>query len=223
MMEQVMPEIIKSSKNLASQSSCAKKGKKPGRPLGSKNKNRTVVELSKYLQFVQATLKNLLNLVNSDINLVYFLFDGAFGNNDALQMVRQCELHLISKMRYDSALYLPYVGKYSGRGPLRSYEKKLNCRALPKKYLKSASIDGKIRTCIYQVNVWHKLFADMLNVVIVVKTNLKTGQTADVILFSSDLGLAYDKLIEYYQLRFQIEFNLGVPPLRFVMPNNFGD
>jgi putative transposase len=156
---------------------------------------------------VQATLKNLLNLVNSDINLVYFLFDGAFGNNDALQMVRQCELHLISKMRYDSALYLPYVGKYSGRGPLRSYEKKLNCRALPKKYLKSASIDGKIRTCIYQVNVWHKLFADMLNVVIVVKTNLKTGQTAHVILFSSDLGLAYDKLIEYYQLCFQIEFN----------------
>jgi len=224
--------------------------------------NRTVVELSKYLQFVQATLKNLLNLVNSDINFVYFLFDGAFGNNDALQMVRQCELHLISKMRYDSALYLPYVGKYSGRGPLRSYEKKLNCRALPKKYLKSASIDGKIRTCIYQVNVWHKLFADMLNVVIVVKTNLKTGQTAHVIFFSSNLvlcqcsfdgcrsprfilekaqtkvwtptgtrqnkvdrvlGLAYDKLIEYYQLRFQIEFNLGVSPLRFVMPNNFGD
>jgi len=205
-----MPSVIKSSKSLASQSSCAKKGKKLGRPLGSKNKNRTVVELSKYLQFVQATLKNLLNLVNSDINLVYFLFDGAFGNNDALQMVRQCELHLISKMRYDSALYLPYNGKYFGRGPRRKYGKKLNCRALSKKYLKSASIDGKIRTCIYQVNVWHKLFADMLNVVIVVKTNLKTGQTAHVILFSSDIGLAYDKLIEYYQLRFQIEFNLGV-------------
>jgi len=26
-------------------------------------------------------------------------------------------------------------------------------------------------------------------------------------LFSSDLELSYDKLIEYYQLRFQIEFN----------------
>ena len=91
-----MPDVIKSSKNLASESTCAKKNKKPGRPLGSKNKNRQKVVLSKYLQFVQANLKNLLNLVNSDINLVYFIFDGAFGNNEALQMVRQCELHLIS-------------------------------------------------------------------------------------------------------------------------------
>lgn len=30
---------------------------------------------------------------------------------------------------------------------------------------------------------------------------------AHVILFSSDLELTYDNLIEYYQLRFQIEFN----------------
>jgi hypothetical protein len=55
--------------------------------------------------------------------------------------------------------------------------------------------------------LWHKLFADMLNVVIIVKTNLKTGATARVVLFSSDLGLAWDKIIEYYRLRFQIEFN----------------
>ena len=110
-------------------------------------------------------------------------------------------------MRYDSALYLPYTGKYSGRGPRRKYGKKLNCRALAKKYLKSTSIDCDIRTCIYQLNVWHKLFADMLNVVIIVKTHLKTGQAAHVILFGSRLELAYDKLIEYYQLRFQIEFN----------------
>ncbi len=55
--------------------------------------------------------------------------------------------------------------------------------------------------------LWHKLFADMLNVVIIVKTNLKTGATARVVLFSSDLGLTWDKIIEYYRLRFQIEFN----------------
>ena len=88
-------------------------------------------------------------MVNSDISLVYFLFDGAFGNNDALQMVRQCELHLISKMRYDSALYFPYTGKYSGRGRRQKYAKRLNFRALPKKYQKIYSVDGDIRTCIY--------------------------------------------------------------------------
>ncbi len=114
-MEQVMPELVKSSKEKVSKTKKDKKAK-PGRPTGSQNKNRKEVELSKYLQFVQAILKNLLNIVNTDISLVYFMFDGAFGNNDALQMVRQCELHLISKMRYDSALYFPYTGKYSGHG-----------------------------------------------------------------------------------------------------------
>ena len=57
------------------------------------------------------------------------------------------------------------------------------------------------------MRLWHKRFADLLNVVVVVKTNLQTGATAHVVLFSSDLELAYDKLVEYYRLRFQIEFN----------------
>jgi putative transposase len=38
-------------------------------------------------------------------------------------------------------------------------------------------------------------------------TNLKTGQVAPVILFASDLELTDDKLIEYYQWRFQMELN----------------
>jgi putative transposase len=55
--------------------------------------------------------------------------------------------------------------------------------------------------------VWHKKFPDRLNVVILVKTNQRTGARAHVILFSSDLGLGYETLIDDYRLRFQIEFN----------------
>jgi hypothetical protein len=215
MTEQVIKSEVEASDkqtdNKKTKSQNTKKSKpkksKPGRPKGSKNKNRSVVELSLFLLFVQETLNSLLNLVNADINVVYFVFDGAFGNNEALQMVRRCNLHLVSKLRYDSALFLPFAGKYKGRGPRRKYGKKLDCRHIAKKYLKSSSTEDDIQTCIYQAQVWHKLFADMLNVVIIVKTNMKTGDVAHVILFSSDLELAWDKLIEYYQLRFQIEFN----------------
>lgn len=42
---------------------------------------------------------------------------------------------------------------------------------------------------------------------IIVKKNLKTRKVAKVLLFSDDLNLPYDKLIDYYRLRFQIEFN----------------
>jgi len=55
--------------------------------------------------------------------------------------------------------------------------------------------------------MWHKLFPDLLNVVIILKINLKTQARTHVVLFSSGLPLAYDKLIDYYRLRFQIEFN----------------
>ena len=46
-----------------------------------------------------------------------------------------------------------------------------------------------------------------MNVVILAKTNLRTQARAHVILFSSDLALAYAPLVDYYSLRFQIEFN----------------
>ncbi len=55
--------------------------------------------------------------------------------------------------------------------------------------------------------MWNKEFADPLNVVIIHKTNLATLAVAHVVLFSTDLDLSFDLLIDYYKLRFQIEFN----------------
>jgi hypothetical protein len=158
---------------------------------------------------VQSHLKNLLELIGPHLKLEHFVFDGAFGNNDAVQMVRQIGLHLISKLRHDSALYLPYHGPYSGRGPRKKYGDKINYQDIPEIYLKESSTDKDqhIETKIYQMQVWHKKFSDLLNVVIIVKTNLKTNKVAHVVLFSSDLDLPYELVIDYYRLRFQIEFN----------------
>jgi putative transposase len=159
----------------------------------------------------------------------YFVFDGAFGHNQALQMVRRTGLELISKLRHNAALYLPYDGPYAGRGPRRKYGSKLDYHHLPPTFLKATVVDGHLHTAIYQLPVWHKKFPDRLNVVILVKTNHRTGARAHVILFSSDLELGktnhrtgarahvilfssdlelgYETLIDYYRLRFQIEFN----------------
>ena len=57
------------------------------------------------------------------------------------------------------------------------------------------------------MHVWHKKFADLLNIVVMVKTNLTTQAVAPVVLFSSDLDLSYAQLIDYDRLRFQLEFN----------------
>ena len=102
---------------------------------------------------------------------------------------------------------MPYNGPYSGRGPRRKYGPKLDYKNIPSEYLKATSIDKDMVTQIYQMSLWHKKFADLLNIVVIVKANLKTNKTAHVVLFSSDSELSYAHMIDYYRLRFQLEFN----------------
>lgn len=178
-----------------------------GRPKGSKNKSKVEVALNAELLRIKAMLIKLLARLLGWLALKYLVMDGHFGHNAALQMARQCQLHLISKLRADAALYLPYEGPYAGCGPRRKYGDKLNYQALPQQHLKSISVEDGLEKRIYQATLLHKEFAQALNVVIIVKTNLQSGACAHVVLFSSDLELPFDKLIDYYSLRFQIEFN----------------
>ena len=53
----------------------------------------------------------------------------------------------------------------------------------------------------------YKRFAKQLNVAIIVKHNLMSHKTTHVILFTTDLDIGYSTLIDYYRLRFQLEFN----------------
>ena len=180
---------------------------KPGRPKGSKNRDKTHVELTEELLRIQKMVKQQLALFQGLLSITYLVLDGHFGNNNALQMVRQCDLHLVSKLRHDAALHFVYQGKYAGKGPPRKYGDKINYDQLPKKYLMETSTHKQIETHIYQAEMLHHEFAQPLNVVIIHKTNCKTGACAHVVLFSSDLALSYDKIIDYYRLRFQLEFN----------------
>jgi putative transposase len=208
MMEQVVKEEEeKPEKKTSGKKKKKKQAKKRGRPKGSKNKNRRDVELKPYLLQIQTMLKKLLALIGADLSLMYCVMDGAFGHNYALQMVQQCSLHLISKLRSDAALYFPYDGPQKKCGANKKYGDKLNYTHIPSQYLKESTLAEGIKTNIYQMQMWHKLFPDLLNVVIIVKFNLDTQAWSHVVLFSSDLELAYDKLIDYYRLRFQIEFN----------------
>ena len=152
-------------------------------------------------------LTALLQLITTVLSVTYLVLDGHFGNHNALHMARQCALHLISKLRCDAALYFPDTGPYAGRGPHRKYGCKVDYDNIPVHYLKETTVERHIRTRLYQMQLLHKEFAQPLNVVIIAKTNLRTQARAHVILFSSDVDLAYAPLVDYYRLRFQIEFN----------------
>jgi len=181
--------------------------KKLGRPKGSKNRDKTQVELTLELLRIQEMIKKQLAMLKDLVTVRYIALDGHFGNNNALKMVLQCGLHLISKLRCDSALYFVYDGPQKKKGPRKKYGEKIDYRSIPKKYLVEKRTEGNIETRIYQAQMLHRDFAQPLKVVIITKTNLKTGAFANVNLFSSDLDFSYEKIIDYYSLRFQIEFN----------------
>jgi len=178
----------------------------PGRPKGSTSKAKTRLERSPELTRIQRQICALLERIGRVLPLTYLVLDGHFGNAATLQMARACQLQLISKLRSDSALYLPYTGPYAGRGPRRIYGDKLNPLSIPERHLCQTRVEKGIETRIYQIEARHKTFAQPLNVVCIVKTNLSTQAQAHVLLFSSDLALAFDKLLDYYCLRFQLEF-----------------
>ncbi|HVI70456.1 MAG TPA: transposase [Pyrinomonadaceae bacterium] len=184
---------------------CAQR--RPGRPKGSKNTSKADGTFTPELLRITGWLEALLHLIAGVVSLTYLVLDGHFGNHNALQMARQHNLHLISKLRCDAALYFPYTGPYAGRGPHRKYGDKVDYDDIPLPYLKETTVEGQIKTCVYQMQLLHKEFAQPLNVVIIVKTNLRTQARAHVILCSSDLALAYAPLVDYYGLRFQVEFN----------------
>ena len=182
--------------------------KKRGRPQGSKNKtNQEAVVLNAELVRIQKALQSLLETVGTSLTLKYVVLDGHFGNYPSACMVQQAKLELISKMRSDVALYPAFAGEYPGAGRPAKYGEKLKVRQLDPKYLQETSMKDHLRTEIYQGQLYNKEFAFLLNVVVILKTNLKTGAQAHVVLFSTALELAYDQIIQFYSLRFQIEFN----------------
>ena len=194
------------AKAVAKKSAPPGERRKPGRPKGSLNRAKAALTLSAELQRIQTMIQAQLQLIAGVIPLVYVALDGHFGNSPSLQMVRGCGLHLLSKLRSDAALYVPYDGPYAGHGPHRKYGAKLDVAAMPTGYLRQTQVERGIETRIYQAQLLHKEFAQPLNVVIMVKTNQRTQAQAHVLLFSSDLALGYEQVISYYSLRFQIEF-----------------
>src|SRR5919198_6703756 len=112
--------------------------RRPGRPQGSKHNPKAAGTFTPELVRITGWLEALLHLIAGVISLTYLVLDGHFGNHNALRMARQSNLHLVSKLRCDAALYVPYTGPYAGRGPHRKYGAKLDYDNLPVSSIRSS-------------------------------------------------------------------------------------
>ncbi|MDZ8141093.1 MAG: transposase, partial [Nostoc sp. DedQUE04] len=164
--EQVIKSNVEKSNPSPTPEINKKEKRKRGRPKGSKNKNKTEVVLTSELLRIKKMINELLKLIANLIPLTYLVLDGHFGNNNALQMARQVNLHIISKLRHDSALYIPYQNPDPNHRSRRKYGDKLDWRNISDEYLRQSIIEEDIQTDTYQAGLLHKEFAQILNVVI---------------------------------------------------------
>ena len=92
---------------------------------------------------INELLSALLKLLRVFIKVKYVALDGHFGHPQAVLMATENDLHLISKLRKDAALYEKYEGEYGGRGAKKKYGTRLKYDLLPIKYLKKSEQVGE--------------------------------------------------------------------------------
>lgn len=204
-------EAIKKRKKQRQKSKKAKKKKPPklsGRPLGVLNKDRTKLDLSDELIRINELLKLTLKLVRVFVTVKYLALDGHFGHNQAARDGTRKRFGISFKTARKMRDFMRNTKvNMMEKGARKNTASGWIMSALPAKYLKKSARDGEIITNYWNAICLSKSFGTRLNVVIIEKINLKRAKIGHAILFSSDLELNFEKLIEYYGLRFQIEFN----------------
>ena len=118
-------------------------------------------------------------------------------------------LHLISKLKYNAALTFKYTGEQPKRGRKRLYGEKVDAHNIPQTYWKETITTDDTRSEIYNFEAYsqHTFGQQILNIVVCKTIRLSDNKVAINIWFSSDVDLAYNLLLDYYSLRFQIEFD----------------
>jgi len=179
------------------------KGSKVGRPKGSLNKKG-----DKPLAPTFRLLKEQLTQVKSVIPLgiKHFVGDGKYGNQTCARICHEFDYDLVSKLQYNSVLYFKYEGPYQGAGRPRIYGERIDYKNVDDKYLvHEEEFEGETTKIYHLPNLIRKSFDCPLNIVLIQKRKAK--RVSQVILFSTDLGLSHQTIIDYYSSRFQIEFN----------------
>lgn len=192
-------EIAKQKKEKIKKS----KGGNKGRPKGSKNRKDKVEVLAPSFRLLKEQLEKVKKILK--LKILHFVGDGKYGNNTCAKLCKEFGMFVISKLQHNSELYFENTKPYPGFGRPKKYGKRLDYKNLPLEYVVKEDISDKEITRTFQMTLLSKSFDDKLNVVIVQKTIEE--KIAHVIFFSTDLELPYQKIIDYYSSRFQIEFN----------------
>ena len=126
--------------------------------------------------------------------------DGYFMKKGFIEALTTEDFQVVTKGRRDAALKYLYHGKQSGIGHPRWYSGKVNLERIDKRRWKQCYKDEQITA--YEVVVYSVSLKCKVKAVYVVSEKEKGYD----LLISTDVTMAGDKVLQYYRLRFQIEF-----------------
>ena len=134
----------------------------------------------------------------------YMVADAYFSKKKVVDAVKSTELEFISRLRDDSVLKYKFTGQQTGKkGAPRKFDGIVDVKNFdPNRF--SLDLSNEEIT-IYSLIVYSKAFKRDIKLAIAIF--YKDGnETARKLFFSTDLKLAGEKIVRYYQSRFQIEF-----------------
>src|SRR4028119_1936442 len=132
----------------------------------------------------------------------YLVADGYYYRSKFWEAVRELNLDFIGKLRVDANLRYLYTGEQNKLGSPRKYDGKVDCQDLSRlKFVKQI----KPGVSLYTLVVWSCCLNCQISLACISEVQAN-GKIKNTLLFSTDIHLRSEQIVEYYQARFQIEF-----------------
>lgn len=138
------------------------------------------------------------------IGVKYLVADGYYSKQKFIETVIECSLNYIGKLRRDADLWWPYAGEYKGRGRKQKYDSKVMFDDDMSKWTSCDAQDDNSE--IFTALLHSKSMKRLIRVVLIRPTNSSHNKRRQTLLFSTDIELSAQHIVDYYKLRFQIEF-----------------
>ena len=141
-------------------------------------------------------LKNTRYFFPSSVR--YLVADGYYYRSKFWDAVRELNLNFIGKLRVDANLRYLYTGEQKKLGAPRKYDGKVDCHDLSRlNFVK----DLKPGVSLYTLVVWSCCLNCQISLACISEVQAN-GKIKNALLFSTDIHLPPEQIVEYYQARF---------------------
>ncbi|MEG5159652.1 transposase [Microcoleus sp. AT3-A2] len=177
----------------------AQRKRKSKKPTKKKARLCSTPEITRVDDYAQH-LKKTRSLLPESVR--YLVADGYYCRAKFWDAVRNSNLNLISKLRSDANLKYLYTGEKNKICAPRKYDGKVECNKLKNlTFIKEFQPGVKL----YSLVVWSVSLKCKIRLACLSELQ-PNGKIKNILLFSTDIELTGEQILEYYQARFQIEF-----------------